>query len=469
MKTNIHSTVKFINALFILFVISTSCCPKLINLSGKTDFESRVKKLNSLVLSVDENSMDSEVTDLIDSADTVLECPCKGSDGKILKLLVFDNLTPLEVEGLDGIANAGAGREGDQNFEFNFIDQFEELGGNNLKFIIPTVSKGESLNYPNFHTIDLNSIPNLELILDQILPSKKIKDLVLEEGNNYPIIAVMDTGIDPGPFMESEPFLNNTANLENKCPSVNNDYLSGWNFVNNNNNVFDGNGHGTIVTKIITNNLDKHQTNYSILPLKILDENGTGTYWNVICALSYLSNLQNNGSDLKIINSSFGGALETENLENNVDIFKRIFSELGETLMVASAGNKGINNDIEANYHFPSNVDSDQILAVGGYRNQEGGPFLKHASSNYGKLNVDVATLFEGYQVEYKKNHRTVKVRGIQGTSYGAAYLSSRLFEFLENGTSGGSLQILQFLNAKSSPSLGLEDYVKDKRYIKFE
>lgn len=88
------------------------------------------------------------------------------------------------------------------------------------------------------------------------------------------MVAVADTGIDY-----------NHAELSDS-------YAGGWNFVKNNNNPYDDNGHGTHVSGIITaNGIDPNAKGVSpdakILALKVLDSTGSGTFSDVISAIYY--------------------------------------------------------------------------------------------------------------------------------------------------------------------------------------
>ncbi|MGS0526527.1 hypothetical protein ACU8V7_16425 [Zobellia nedashkovskayae] len=91
-------------------------------------------------------------------------------------------------------------------------------------------------------------------------------------------IAVIDSGVDFGkPFTNNPyttPYLLQTSNLIN-C----NNSPTGYNFTNEGapNDILDLNGHGSMVTKIITSELDKNKNSYSILPIKAFNKDGEGT------------------------------------------------------------------------------------------------------------------------------------------------------------------------------------------------
>jgi subtilisin family serine protease len=87
-------------------------------------------------------------------------------------------------------------------------------------------------------------------------------------------VAIIDTGID----------YNN--------PAFAGHYLGGWNFVANNSNPMDDNGHGTHVAGIIASNDPNHPgiaPGVGIIALKVLDSTGTGSFGNVDLALQWVA------------------------------------------------------------------------------------------------------------------------------------------------------------------------------------
>lgn len=87
-------------------------------------------------------------------------------------------------------------------------------------------------------------------------------------------VAIIDTGLD----------YNN--------PAFAGRYLGGWNFVANDNNPMDDNGHGTHVAGIIGSADSNHPgiaPGVGIIALKVLDSSGTGTFGNVDLALQWVA------------------------------------------------------------------------------------------------------------------------------------------------------------------------------------
>ncbi|HWB13266.1 MAG TPA: S8 family serine peptidase [Pirellulales bacterium] len=110
-------------------------------------------------------------------------------------------------------------------------------------------------------------------------------------------IAILDTGID----------YNN--------PAFAGHYLTGWNFVGNNANPMDDNGHGTHVAGMIASNDPNHPgvaPGVGIISLKVLDSSGTGTFGNIDLALQWVAAHQQQ-YHIAAVNMSLGaGNFSTE-------------------------------------------------------------------------------------------------------------------------------------------------------------
>lgn len=235
-------------------------------------------------------------------------------------------------------------------------------------------------------------------------------------------IAVLDTGIDYGqeftPTPNSTPYLYGSSGL-NDCPS-----LLGWNFADGNEEVLDDNGHGTFVTKIITTTLDSKSVGYRILPVKLFDFDGQGSYWNVLCGFGYVQSIIEGGGNIDVVNASFGGTIEDQLFDDN-GLLNTMIEELGNegVLVVTSAGNEGIDTDGGPLKHFPSGYSADNIMAVGGYEFDGNGDaviYLGPPGSNYGMQSIDVAAPFDGWTVELNFQSDA----NLDGTSFSTAYVT---------------------------------------------
>ncbi|MDO6821276.1 S8 family serine peptidase [Zobellia sp. 1_MG-2023] len=281
-------------------------------------------------------------------------------------------------------------------------------------------------------------------------------------------IAIIDSGIDYGQPFTANPFkksyLFDTSTLLN-CQSS----ITGWNFTDEGapNDVFDYNGHGSLVTKIITTTLDNKQYDYNILPIKAFKENGEGSYWNVVCAFGYIQKVQEEGGAIDLVNASFGKSIDSILFDSN-SLLNTIIHELGQTgaLVITSAGNDGLDTDYGPKKHFPSGFATEYNLGVGGYKynSNPNARMLMHPDSNFGTTSIDVAAPYDGWLVSFGNtsysdiegtSFSTAYVTGLLGTtslekgkpdpkdlksnflnnSYGTVHYSNNLISFIANGT----------------------------------
>ncbi|GAB5476438.1 MAG: hypothetical protein Mars2KO_45370 [Maribacter sp.] len=248
-------------------------------------------------------------------------------------------------------------------------------------------------------------------------------------------IAVIDTGLDFYRYLfEDRPkFLFPSGTFSDCYPTD-----TGWNFENNSGEIVDGNGHGTYITKIITDVLDEKGLDYQILPLKVFNNEGRGSYWDVICALGYIKNINDKGGEINIVNASFGGSMPRSFFEeadsgDTAHIFTELMDDLKNqgTLVVTSAGNDMTDNDNGPEGDFITSFESANILAVGGYEDDGIRPVplpvrvALHPESNFGVKSIDVALAYNDYMLtlDTSESSRKTRVR-LHGTSYAAAAMS---------------------------------------------
>jgi subtilisin family serine protease/subtilisin-like proprotein convertase family protein len=136
-----------------------------------------------------------------------------------------------------------------------------------------------------------------------------------------------------------------------------NDFI-GWNFVNNTNDPFDDNGHGTQVAGVIgaqgNNGVGVAGIDWQaqILSAKFLDSSGSGYISDFITALNYAV-----AHGAKIANNSWTGAVNSQNL------YQAIANAQSQgVIFVAAAGNNGTNNDITPEY--PASFQLNNIISV---------------------------------------------------------------------------------------------------------
>lgn len=137
----------------------------------------------------------------------------------------------------------------------------------------------------------------------------------------YGPIAVLDTGIDAS---QSD---------------LSGEIMAGYNFVGNNTNTSDNNGHGTNVAGIIAASTNNNNGVASIgfhgtlMPVKVLNRYGTGTYAELADGIIYAAD-----HGAKIINMSLGGSSSSQTLLSAIN-----YAEQKGVIIVAAAGNNGNN------------------------------------------------------------------------------------------------------------------------------
>lgn len=162
----------------------------------------------------------------------------------------------------------------------------------------------------------------------------------IETGENSSVIvAVLDTGLDyfHPDLKKSSVWQNPEPFKEKEDPNGMVDDLIGWNFVDNNNNPWDDDGHGTFVAGLIaaaTNNghgIAGINWGVKIMPLKIMNVFGRGRAFNVVRAIVYAVD-----HGAKVINIS----IESEHLTKTEQLAVDYAYEEG-ALVIVAAGNQG--------------------------------------------------------------------------------------------------------------------------------
>ncbi len=240
-------------------------------------------------------------------------------------------------------------------------DKFAEQWGLN--------NNGKVLNGQSCKTgIDIN-----------ILPAWNIT-----KGSKSVLVGILDTGIDFShqDLINSE-FVNKKEIPDNHIDDDGNGFIddvSGWNFINNDNSVYespDNDLHGTLVAGIISagengKGIVGIAPNIKLVSLKII-EDGNGSVSDAIRAIEYADKL-----GIKIINCSLGwkGSKYNEVISD--------FMKSKGMLFICSAGNK---LSTESNYEcYPACFDIPNKISVAGI-NYQG---ILDSDSNYGNK-IDIA------------------------------------------------------------------------------
>lgn len=164
------------------------------------------------------------------------------------------------------------------------------------------------------------------------------------------VVAVIDTGVDYTHTDLASNIWTNTREIAgNGLDDDRNGYtddIRGWNFVSDNNNPADDNGHGTHVAGTIgavgNNGIGISGIAWSVkvMALKFMDSTGSGNLSDAVAAIDYA---RVNGA--KIINASWGGGGFSSALQSAITRFQNAGG-----IFVAAAGNEGSNNVTTASY-----------------------------------------------------------------------------------------------------------------------
>lgn len=234
-------------------------------------------------------------------------------------------------------------------------------------------------------------------------------------GSKSIIVAVVDTGVDINhPDLKSN-IWTNKAELNGK-PGIDDDGngiiddIYGYNSIDDNGNVNDGAGHGThcagTIGAIGNNNVGVVGVNWnvSIMPVKFLDDNGSGTSASAIKAINYATKM-----GARIISNSWGGGGYSVLLENAIKQ-----SQLAGALFVAAAGNA--TNDNDSQPFYPATYNVANIVSVAAI-NKKG---ALASFSNYGKTTVDLGAPGVDILSTYPNN----SYKSLSGTSMATPHVS---------------------------------------------
>lgn len=226
------------------------------------------------------------------------------------------------------------------------------------------------------------------------------------------VVAVVDTGVDyTHTDLDNNIWINRGEIFGNGIDDDRNGYVDdviGWNFVGNNNNPMDDQGHGTHVAGIIAAERNTFGTtgvayNAQIMPIKVLDKNGNGTSKNIAQGIIYAAN---NGAD--VINLSLGGNYSPEDVQAI-----RYATQKG-AIVVMAAGNNGF-----AQPTYPAALATDWGIAVGAIDRYGYVPDFSNRAGSDNRLGYVVAPGVDIYST-IPNNKYDLK----EGTSMATPYVS---------------------------------------------
>lgn len=235
-------------------------------------------------------------------------------------------------------------------------------------------------------------------------------------GSPSVVVAIIDSGVR----YTHEDLSQNMWQNPNEIPNNNidddgNGYIDdiyGINAINGSGNPFDDDGHGTHIAGIIGAVANNGRPNVGvawkvrIMALKFLDANGGGKISDEIKCIDYAI-----AKGARIINMSFG---DNAYSQAEYDAIKKAMEN--GILVVASAGNESVNNEITPTY--PASYNLGNVISVAALNR-----YNQLASfSNYGSNSVHIAAPGESIFSCWNGSDQDYKT--VSGTSMAAPYVS---------------------------------------------
>ena len=213
----------------------------------------------------------------------------------------------------------------------------------------------------------------------------------MSTGSRDLIVGVIDTGIDyTHPDLAANMWVNPGEIAGNGIDDDANGFVDdvhGYDFANDDGDPFDDNGHGTHCAGTIggvgDNGVGVVGVNWevSLMGLKFLDANGSGSTSDAIQAVNYATMMRNQyGQNVRVTNNSWGGGGSSSAMRQAIESGAE-----ADIVFIAAAGNDGMN--IDNNPQYPASYTSEAVISVAATdRNDALANF-----SNYGATSVDLA------------------------------------------------------------------------------
>lgn len=243
------------------------------------------------------------------------------------------------------------------------------------------------------NTAETNGIPDVDIDAPEAWD--------VTTGSTDVTVAVIDTGVD-----YNHPDLRNNI-LRDEAGN-----LVGWDFANGDANPMDDNNHGTHVAGTLGaegNNavgVIGVSPTVRIMPVKFLGADGSGSTSNAILAIDFAL-----AHGARILNCSWGGGGLSQLL---LEAIQR--AQQAGVLVVAAAGNEGVNNDETPSYPANYNQFCDNVLSIAATDNRD----ELAGFSNYGRDTVDLCAPGVGIVSTLPGNN----YGSLSGTSMAAPHVS---------------------------------------------
>ncbi len=288
---------------------------------------------------------------------------------------------------------------------------------------------------------------NLEITMEQPGLTLDGKHIVRErrQGAADRIVAIIDSGIDRSQELglTDNIWINEREDEDGQDNDDNclSDDINGFDFTFDQSANSNINAHGTIVSKLIVNSVGS--PNVKLMDLKIFDKDGNTSLYHAVCATLYAKS-----KGAHIINMSWGYYAKTPSI-----LHVEALNDVSRTMVVASAGNKGLDTDVC--FHFPSGFNSMfyGLKNVIGVAALDGNNNAKASYSNYGSGSIQLAA----------PGSHTILAQTLAATSYAAPIVTAQALRHMINNQNATPYEVAQCMKTATISVPNLEVISKGK------
>jgi hypothetical protein len=254
------------------------------------------------------------------------------------------------------------------------------------------------------------------------------------------LVAVIDTGVDyTHPQLAANIYINPGEIADNGIDDDANGFIDdvrGWDFVAGDNDPMDENYHGTAVAGVIAAANDGVGTTgvayaATILPVRVLNSSGTGTYVDMIAGINYAAAM---GAD--VINISIAASTPSQ------AVFDALASaEASGAVVVMAAGNNGDPEPV-----YPGRYAQSVGMAIGAVRQ---GSLFWGGSNRAGPSPL---SYIAAPGVSVRTTHLNHSYAFATGTSFAAPHVSGAIALMLEADDTLTPVQLIDLLILGANP-----------------